>query len=127
MRNFILGFALCLATLITAVVIAGTVEYPETRALNMRRACIPSSAAVTVDCSAAASASSAELTQDSRVEIMCTDDSYLDFGSSAPTAASGDMILPSLAWYEFTTSSAVRYVACRNVNSDMACYYHICE
>jgi hypothetical protein len=37
------------------------------------------------------------------------------------------MVLPSLSWYEFTTSSAVRYFACRNVSSDMACYYHQCE
>lgn len=126
MRNLILGFALCLVTLVTAALYADTLNRPTSEAMNQRRPCAPDGAAVAVDCSNAASAASAVLTTNTRHEVMCGDDSYVDWlEGSAPTAASGDMILPQYSWYEFI-SMGQTYFACRNVNVDSACWYHKC-
>lgn len=100
------------------------IKHVERISNDMARPPIPATgAATTIDCSAAASASSAALTVDTCYMISCTDDSYLRWGTSAPTAAAGDMILGSGDWLEFCTPSTDFYVACKNVNNDKACYY----
>ncbi len=93
------------------------------------RACVYATGAATpIDCSNAVSASSAVLTRGTRYNIMCTDDSYLRWGATAPTAAAGDMILYEGQWLEFLTATdAATYVACKNVTLDKACYYVECR
>jgi hypothetical protein len=119
-----IGVCLLVATYVGAI--------PNTSpALSLReftRACVPAiGAATTIDCSNTTSVSSAILTQDSRYLLFCSDASYLRWGTTAPTAAAGDMIVPSGTWLDFATDAETRYVACKNVNSDAACYYIHCK
>lgn len=85
---------------------------------------VPTAGAATlVDCSNVASAASGALSAGRTYWVYCNDDTYIRWGTAAPTAAAGDMILPSGDWLAFRTSSTILYYAVLNVNVDGACYH----
>lgn len=91
------------------------------------RACVfAAGAATTLDCSNVADADSGALTANTRYVLTCTDSTYVRFGSTAVTAAAGDMIVPNGTWLEFATSDSIRHLSVLNVNINAACYLLEC-
>lgn len=122
-----------LATLLALSVLGQTsavVSYPDRTAINMQRPCIPIAQEV-VDCSAVASAASADLTTNGdglRHYVSCTDDSYVRWGKTSPTAVSTDIRLPKHVWFPFGTANGlIKYFACLNVSSDADCRILTCK
>lgn len=128
MKNFALIVGGCaFLALMTQLVIAAQYRTSPEDSLRSTRACVPATGGgTTINCSNVASASSGALTANTRYWVSCTDASYLRWGSTAPTAQAGDIILPSGSWVEFMTNDSVKYVACLNVNIDAACYIQEC-
>ena len=94
------------------------------------RACLyPSGGWAIINCSNAAAASSAALTQWSRYVVQCGDDSYFATGTAASgqDADSSDGWLPSGAWLEFLTTDSIRYLSCLNKNVDSDCRLLECQ
>ena len=80
-----------------------------------------------VDCSAAAAASSAQLTAWSRYVIQCGDDSYFAPGTATGQAAdSSDGWIASGAWIDFFTTESVRFYSCLNKNINRDCRHIEC-
>lgn len=82
-----------------------------------------------IDCSDLAAASSAQLNERSRYVVQCGDDSYLAWGNTAGSddANTDDGWVPSGAWLEYLTTNTVRYLSCRNKNTDSDCRYIECR
>jgi hypothetical protein len=123
-RNTLIAVIAVCVTALAGVAFGTTQRTSSEESLRWTRAGIPATgAATTINCSAAASASSGDLGANKRFWVFCTDASLLRFGTTAPTAAAGDMILPNGSWLEFSTPDSAFYLACKNVNVDAACYY----
>ena len=88
------------------------------------RACVyPVGGAVTINCSNAAAASSAQLVAWARYVMQCGDDSYWATGAAATgaDADANDLWLPEGAYMDFFTTSSVRYMSCLNKTEDSDC------
>jgi hypothetical protein len=105
------------------------VQFPPKLATQLARDCIfPIGGWTTIDCSAAAAATSGQLSAWSRYVIQCGDDSYIATGDEATDVAdSNDGYLAEGAWLPFITTGTVRYMSCLNINVDSDCRYWECK
>lgn len=101
----------------------------ERTSLALTKACMyPIGGWTIINCSNAAAAQSAQLVAWSRYVVQCGDDSYLATGDEATDEAdANDGWLPAGAWLEFMTTDVVRYLSCKNKNSDSDCRIWECQ
>lgn len=101
---------------------------PKLTDLAMRACIYPIGGWTIIDCSNSAAAQSGQLAAWSRFVVQCGDDSYIATGdASTDEADSSDGWLPAGAWLEFVTTDSIRYLSCKNKNSDSDCRYWGCQ
>jgi len=108
---------------------AATIRTGEEESLRFTRACFfPEDGWTIVNCSNAAAATSTDLGIDTRIVVQCTDDSYINFGTSGlADADANDGYLPNGEWLEHGTMNGSRYFSCLNVNADNDCRWIECQ
>jgi hypothetical protein len=88
-------------------------NYSEQEAMNRTRACLPADAAPATVSLSNVSAASSQLSANTVYYLVSTADTYIRFGSSAPTATTSHFLLTQRTYFPFVTGtqSGVRYVA----------------
>jgi hypothetical protein len=107
---------------------AATIETNTVESTRFTRTCIHATgAAEVVTATAAASDASISLIPNTRYTMVCRENAWVRWGTTAPTAASGDFFMPANVLWTFQTSDTLLFAAARNVTSDGSCYLLECR
>jgi hypothetical protein len=118
MRNLVFGIVLGSAYSLALVAVAANQQYSEREALNRTRAPVPIATDPTViTVSDTSTGNSTAFSKNVILEIVCTIDSYYEWGTTSPTATSTSHYLPANTIIYRATDDTVLFVDFLRVGS----------
>lgn len=123
MNKYLAGIVFGVCISLAGAAVAQVLKYSELEAANRARAGAAKAGTSTRITVTGTSASAGPLTANALYEIVCTEETYFEFGATAPTATSSSSLLPADTIIYRVIQDNVQYVAALRTTTSGTCYF----